>query len=248
MDHYAFDRRWQRAARPAGTRLMVIDDLADRPHECDLLLDQNLGRELGDYNGLVPDHCICLVGPRYVLLRPEFVVARPHALARRAEQALRQLLITMGGVDRTDATSFVLRALREAPLPEDLRISVVMGSAAPALQRVRLLAQDMPWPTEVAVDVTDMAARMAAADLCISAGGGTTWERLFLQLPSFVTSIAENQEDYLRFLERRNLVAYFQRSTELIDLIATGAFRKLSLDAGVEYGTPNVVERLCRFN
>lgn len=172
MDHYAFDWRWQRAAQPPGTKLMVIDDLADRRHECDLLLDQNLGHAIDDYNGLVPDHCTRLVGPGYVLLRPEFVAARAHALARRAGQGLRQLLITMGGVDKTDATSSVLRALREAPLPEDLRISVVMGSTAPALQQVRVLAQGMPWPTEVAVDVTDMAMRMAAADLCISAGGG----------------------------------------------------------------------------
>ena len=96
------------------------------------------------------------------------------------------------------------------PLPEDLRISVVMGSTAPALQQVRVLAQGMPWPTEVAVDVTDMAMRMAAADLCISAGGGTTWERQFLQLPSLVIPIAENQVDYLKLLERKNLVNLFQ--------------------------------------
>ncbi len=193
LDHYAFDARWQSAVRTRGTRLLVIDDLADRPHDCDLLLDQNLGRSAGDYDGLVPDRCIRLIGPQYALLRPEFAEARTGAIARRAGRGLRHLLITMGGIDRADATSAVLRALRAASLPEDLRITVVMGAHAPALERVRALAQDMPRPAEVVVDVSDMAARMAAADLAIGAAGATTWERCALGLPAILVRIADNQ-------------------------------------------------------
>ena len=102
-------------------------------------------------------------------------------------------MISMGGIDAVDATSTVLGALRDAPLPTDLRISVIMGARAPALEQVRALAQTMPRPTEVAVDVDDMAARMAAADLAIGAGGGTTWERCCLGLPSIIVETAENQ-------------------------------------------------------
>ena len=85
IDHYAFDARWQRATCPAGTKLMVIDDLADRPHVCDLLLDQNLGHDPRNYDGLVPDDCTRLIGPSYALLRPEFAEARGEALARAGE-------------------------------------------------------------------------------------------------------------------------------------------------------------------
>lgn len=193
MDHYAFDARWQRAARPLSTKLMVIDDLADRPHDCDLLLDQNLGHDATDYAGLVPEDCTCLTGPQFALLRPEFAEARAAALSARSGRGLKNLLITMGGVDSVDATSAVLQALRTASLPDELRISVIMGSGAPALGRVQRLAQDMPWPTEVAVDVTDMATRMAHADLAIGAGGGTTWERCCLGLPSIIVETAGNQ-------------------------------------------------------
>jgi UDP-2,4-diacetamido-2,4,6-trideoxy-beta-L-altropyranose hydrolase len=203
VDHYALDARWQRAARPAGTRLMAIDDLADRPHECDLLLDQNLGHEAGDYDGLVPAACTRLVGPRYALLRPEFAEMRAAALARRAEgRGLRHLLVTMGGVDRADATSAVLTALLAAPLPADCRITVVMGGQAPALERVRALAARMPWPTEVAVDVPDMADRMAEADLAIGAGGATTWERCALGLPGITVETADNQAGIAAALAR----------------------------------------------
>ena len=193
MDHYAFDASWQEVALPRGTRLMVIDDQADRPHRSDLLLDQNLGRNVHDYDGLVPDDCTRLIGPQFALLRPEFAERRARALVARGGRGLRHLLITMGGMDPQDATSGILVALKAAPLPRDLRITVIMGGKAPALRRVRKLAADMPWMTEVVVDVSDMAARMEAADLAIGAGGATTWERSALGLPSIIVQIAENQ-------------------------------------------------------
>jgi len=193
MDHYAFDARWQNAACPENTRLMVIDDLSDRPHVCDLLLDQNLGHETHDYDGLVPEACMRLTGPHHALLRPEFGEVRAGALAAREERELKRLMISMGGVDAVDATSVVLSALRDASLPKGLEISVIMGGQAPALEKVRALARDMPCPTEVVVDVGDMAVRMADADLAIGAGGSTTWERCALGLPSIIVETADNQ-------------------------------------------------------
>lgn len=193
LDHYAFDARWQQAALTNGTKLMVIDDLADRSHVCDLLLDQNLGRKPSDYDGLISANTKCLIGPSYALLRPEFAALRAQALADRAGRRVKEVLIAMGGVDASDATSAVLTALRDAPLPQDLRITVVMGGNAPALACVEALAATMPWATQVVVDVPDIAARMASADLAIGAAGSTTWERCCLGLPSVIVQIADNQ-------------------------------------------------------
>lgn len=193
MDHYAFDARWQKIACPPETRLMVIDDLADRPHVCDVLLDQNLGHEAANYKGLVPETCIFLMGPHYALLRTEFAEVRAEAVAARVDRQLKHLMISMGGSDAEDATSAVLNALREAILPKNLHISVIMGRRAPSLEKVRALAKTMTVRTEVAVDVDDMAKRMAAADLAIGAGGATTWERCCLGLPSIIVEIADNQ-------------------------------------------------------
>ena len=193
IDHYAFDSQWQRAARPEGTKLMVIDDLADRPHACDMLLDQNFGRIRSDYDSLVSEACVRLIGPQYALLRSEFADARARTLKTRTRRNLRHLLVTMGGVDPRDATSLVLQTLSKAILPKALRITVIMGSNAPALEQVRTLAKGMPRSTEVAVDVTDMAARMASADLAIGAAGSTTWERCALGLPTIIVQIADNQ-------------------------------------------------------
>jgi UDP-2,4-diacetamido-2,4,6-trideoxy-beta-L-altropyranose hydrolase len=193
VDHYALDSRWERALRRVCHHLMVIDDLADREHDCDLLLDQNLGRKVEDYADLVSTSCKVLVGPKYALLHPEFAARRAYSLQRRQQPVLKQVLITMGGVDQPNATGQVLQALKGCTLPQDCRISVVMGLQAPWLQQVRAQAQDMPWPTEVLVNISDMAQRMADSDLAIGAAGSTSWERCCLGLPALLVVLADNQ-------------------------------------------------------
>lgn len=207
VDHYALDARWERALRPSCLRLLVIDDIADRPHDCDLLLDQNLGRQPEDYEKLVPAPCLILAGPRYALLRSEFAALRPYSLQRRqAQPAVRQLLITMGGVDQPNATGQVLQALRTCALPADCRITVVMGLTAPWLQNVRELAAQMLWPTVVVVNVNDMAQRMADSDLAIGAAGSTSWERCCLGLPTLMVVLADNQRGIASALKQTGAV------------------------------------------
>ena len=193
VDHYALDRRWETALQPHYQHLLVIDDLADRAHVCDLLLDQNLGREAPDYADLVPKHCSVLTGPKYALLRPEFAALREYSLQRRRQPQLRNILITMGGVDQPNATGQVLGALKSCPLPNDCRVSVVMGLQAPWLKQVRAAAAEMPWPTEVLVNISDMAQRMADCDIAIGAAGSTSWERCCLGVPTLMVVLAENQ-------------------------------------------------------
>jgi len=206
VDHYAIDTRWEQALQGRYKKLMVIDDLADRPHACDLLLDQNLGREPGDYEALVPAHCQRLIGPQYALLRPEFADLREYSLKRRQKPELKRLLITMGGVDQPNATSKVLEALKACPLPFDCQITVVMGASAPWLEQVRSLAATMPWTTTVRVNISDMAQVMADSDLAIGAAGSTSWERCCLGLPTLLIVLAENQREAAHFLENQQAV------------------------------------------
>lgn len=202
VDHYALDQRWEVALAAHCHKLLVIDDLADRPHHCNLLLDQNLGREPQDYATLVPTHCQVLTGPQYALLRPEFAALRPYSLRRRQVQpTLRQLLITMGGVDQSNATLQVLQALKTCSLPAECCIAVVMGLTAPWMQSVREMSVQMPWPTEVVVNTNDMAQRMADSDLAIGAAGGTSWERCCLGLPTLMVVLAQNQQFGARALD-----------------------------------------------
>jgi UDP-2,4-diacetamido-2,4,6-trideoxy-beta-L-altropyranose hydrolase len=193
VDYYALDARWEQVLKAHCKKLLVIDDLADRPHVCDVLLDQNLGREATDYASLVPEHCIVLAGPRFALLRPEFAALREYSLQRRKMATIKHLLITMGGVDKDNATGQVLNALNNCNLPPDLRITVVMGPHAPWFAQVQAQAAQMPWPTKVLVGVDNMAQLMAESDLAIGAAGSTSWERCCLGLATIQIALAQNQ-------------------------------------------------------
>lgn len=194
VDHYDLDATWESAVASDSCKVMVIDDLADRPHVCDMLLDQNLGRNPGDYRDLLPDGCIKLIGPKYALLRPEFAYQRAASLKRREEASLQRILISMGGMDADNFTEAVLDHLATfTTLPRELRLTVVMGRQAPYLDDVRQRARTMPWPTEVCVDVSNMATLMQRADLAIGAAGSTSWERCCLGLPTLMFVLADNQ-------------------------------------------------------
>lgn len=202
VDHYALDSRWESAVHSACRRLMVIDDLADRDHLCDLLLDQNLGRSAQDYVLRVPPACQILAGTQFTLLRSQFSEKRAYSLKRRFPPALKNILVTMGGVDQHNATQQVLAALSECALPQGCTVTVVMGSQAPWLEQVRDFAAGMLCATEVLVNISDMAQRMADSDLAIGAAGSTAWERCCLGLPSLMVVLADNQQSAAMALER----------------------------------------------
>lgn len=201
VDHYALGAEWEKTVAPAVGSIMVIDDLANRAHECELLLDQNLGRLASDYDGLVPVACQRLIGPGYALLRPEFAQLREQSLQRRKEPEMKRILISLGGVDRTNVTGHVLAALAESSLPVTTELDIIMGATAPYLDQVRAQIARLPFKATVSVSVTDMAERMCLADLSIGAAGGTSWERCCLGLPVVLMIQAENQVAGAKALE-----------------------------------------------
>lgn len=190
VDHYGLDATWERCMRPFAKRIFVIDDLADRQHDCDALLDQNLYVETTRrYDGLVPAHCAVFLGPAYALLREEFHAIRPKTRVR--DGRVRRILVFFGGGDPTNETAKALEALRLLGRT-DIAVDVVVGSANPHREAVRTLCGQMP-NTAYHCQVDNMAELMVAADLAVGAGGSTTWERCYLGLPTLTVVTAENQ-------------------------------------------------------
>lgn len=206
VDHYAIDQVWQKALKPYYQKLMVIDDLGDREHICDLLLDQNFGSTREKYQNLVPTNCCILAGSDYTLLRPEFAQWRDYSLKRRQQPVLKNLLINLGGVDADNYTGKVLNVIRDSTLPKDIQIKVVMGALAPHLEEVKKIANRMPFETIMLIDVNNMAEVMANSDLAIGAAGSTTWERCCLGLPAIQLVIAENQRLIANALVKENVI------------------------------------------
>lgn len=195
VDHYALDTQWESRMRACCRHVLVIDDLADRAHDCDLLLDQTYSRRPEDYRSLVPAAAQLLCGSANALLRADFAAQREASLTRRAAQPypLKHILVSMGGVDADNATAQVLRGLAATPGAGALAVTVIMGGQAPWLTEVQQLSQALTLDVAVRVDVSDMASVMAQADLAIGAAGATAWERCCLGLPTLMAVLADNQ-------------------------------------------------------
>lgn len=190
VDHYILDATWERMLRPYARKIMVIDDLANRQHDCDLLLDQNYYCDLEQrYKGLVPELCITLLGPTYVLLRREFAEARKQLRAR--DGIIRRILVFLGGSDPANITGRILDVLRQLSLSE-ITIDVVVGISNPHRHLIQGLCSEMN-NAQYYCQVSNMAELIANADIAIGAGGATTWERCVLGLPSLTLVFADNQ-------------------------------------------------------
>lgn len=195
VDNYALDIAWEREMRSFTDKIFVIDDLANRVHDCDILLDQNFYVDKEErYCGLVPQNCKLLLGPRHALLREEFYEARKRL--RKRGGTLRHILVFYGGSDLTNETMKALNALRVFHETQPgITVDVIAGASNPHKQEIKAFCEALDVRTWLRyhVQVDNMADYMARADLMLGAGGATTWERCFLELPAIVTAIAENQ-------------------------------------------------------
>ncbi|GAB6039337.1 UDP-2,4-diacetamido-2,4,6-trideoxy-beta-L-altropyranose hydrolase [Endothiovibrio diazotrophicus] len=201
VDHYRLDASWERSVRGRVERLLAIDDLADRDHACDLLLDQNLYEAPETrYAGRLPAGCRPLLGPAHALLRPDFL--RERRARRRRDGRVRRIQLFFGGTDPTDETTKALRALQGL---EGVALEVVAGAANPYLDALRRLCAEHP-AAELAVQVKDMARRMGAADLALGAVGASYLERCAVGLPTVAVITAENQREVAGVLARRGAI------------------------------------------
>ncbi|MBM7572156.1 UDP-2,4-diacetamido-2,4,6-trideoxy-beta-L-altropyranose hydrolase [Aquibacillus albus] len=188
IDHYAIDHRWEDEIRPFVDNIMVIDDLADRKHNCDLLLDQNyyINKERR-YIGLVPSRCKTLLGPQYALLRDEFRQKTP-----RIRRELNRILVFMGGSDPTNETSKVIEGFLKLN-NNSIELDVVVGKINRNARNIRKICESNS-NIRYYSNVSYISELMLKADLAFGAGGSTTWERCSLGLPTAVMTIAHNQE------------------------------------------------------
>ena len=200
VDHYALDEQWQKRLKPCYEKLMVIDDLADKFFDCDVLLNQNLGVQIEDYKNKIRNNCKLLLGCNYALLRPEFSNLREWALEKRKNTiAINNILITMGGNDNENITYDILQQL-----DGKYNITVVLGGSP--VHKDMIIDYAEGKNIKVIVDADNIAELMFEADLAIGAGGSTSWERCCLGLPTLLYIAADNQRLIAENLEKMGSV------------------------------------------
>ena len=201
VDHYGRDIAFERRCRPWAAAILAIDDLADRRHHADVLVDQTHGRKDSDYRALIGPDCRLLLGARFALLRPQFRAQRRRALTRRETSAPAQrLLVSFGATDSAGVTALALQAVAEGS--PALSVDVIVGPGTRNLDEIRQIAASISPAASVHRSVGDMASLMTEADFAVGACGGTSWERCCLGLPTLVVVTADNQR-----LIARNLAA-----------------------------------------
>lgn len=191
VDHYAVDVSWEHLVKSlTNIKIMAIDGLANRSHDCDLLLDQTYSLDgIARWNDLIPSYCKLLSGAKYALLRPEFIKVK-NSLRQRTG-LVKRILIAFGGVDEINATCTALEAVISSN-HNDIFIDVVIGKDNPHISQLKALCDKLAY-VELHIQTSNIAELMAAADLSIGAGGTMVWERCYLGLPTLLISIAENQ-------------------------------------------------------
>ena len=221
--------KWENEIQPYVKNIMVIDDLANRRHNCDILLDQNWFEDMVTrYDGLVPAACTKLLGPKFALLRPEFLEARKKIKPRMG--SVNRIFVFFGGIDPYNLTMMTLRALSEPELAH-LEIDVVIGENNPHRDKIQKMAESREL-THLHIQVDDIAAIMAKADLAIGAGGVNTWERICLDLFSIVITTANNQVNTIKDLSDQKYIKYLGKMQEVDQDIISTHIKRYGYNAG----------------
>lgn len=222
IDHYGIDEKWEKKLRVYVEKIIVIDDLANRRHDCDLLIEQNLYRNMDRcYEKLIPPKCIRLLGPKYALLRSEFKKFRKKL---KRKNTLRRLLISFGGSDLTNETSKALYAIKFLNLK--CKIDVVVGNANKNKNSIKNLCDNIP-STSFYFQIDNIAELMANADLAIGGGGSMALERCCVGLPAIVSILSENQRKFTEEVARIGCVINLGQANNLTSDDYANALRNI---------------------
>lgn len=227
VDSYALNEQWELMLRPYCREIMVIDDLANRRHDCDILLDQNfyLNKDVR-YAGLVPEHCKMLLGPEHALLREEFYEAKKHL--RKRDGNIKNILVFYGGSDLTNETEKAIKALVQLHYEGySFTADIITGVSNFCREKIEKICSKYQF-IHYYCQVSNMAEFMNKADLMLGAGGSTTWERLYMELPALVTAVAENQIQGCEDCSQAGLIDYIGESEKVtVDVIVNALLAQL---------------------
>lgn len=259
VDHFEFDATWEKVVRPFTKRLFVIDDLANRSHECDMLLDQTYDLDQTRYQRLLPAECRKLFGSSYVLLQPEFTVARAKIAKKEPNFKAPTIHVYFGGANSDAQTLRYSRLLvQNFPL---IRLHIIVHQDSSALDALVNLQKDYPGRIVWKKGVENMAEEMVGCDLAFGSPGITTWERACLGLPSAYLAVHVNQVEILQALAEKGFCRFFGLAGPtdektvvenfahfLKDLSALGQMRHLTMSAVDGLGSKRVVSALLNGN
>ena len=202
VDNYQLSKKWETDVKPFVHKLIVIDDLSNRSHNCDLLIDQNLHTKVnGLYKGLIPSNCIKLIGPKFSMIRKEFRMMRKSVKPRTFP--IKKILVSFGGSDIENQTSVALNSIKK--MNGKINVDVVVGKANKCKKTLKIFCNKNKHFTYYE-QIDNIADLMLSSDLSIGSSGSTTWERCCLGLPAIVSISSNDQRDIANSLSRKKCI------------------------------------------
>ena len=227
VDHYAFDERWHGAVcQSLDCKLLVIDDLADRTLDADVVLDQNWdSNHEGKYIGRLRQDPVWLSGPTFALLDKAY----RDTLTYQFQDEVKSIGIFMGGTDLEGASLKALYACRKSGFLGPVEVATI--SANPYLPSLRNYCAHS-FNTILTIDEPNLAPFFFRHDLHIGAGGSATWERCYMGVPTIAMVLAENQRIVLEPLRGMDVLEVAEEFNEefqkqISALIANPALRRV---------------------
>ena len=199
VDHYSLDEKWEKCIYNYTEKLMVIDDLANRKHYCDILLDHNYYfNATSRYDLLLSNSTMKLLGPDFALLKDDF-------FDRSSDYNDNIILITFGGSDPTNETLRIIEILSDKFKEKNFKI--VVGANNLQKDKIRCLVQRHK-NMKYLFNIDNMAEEMRHVNFVIGAGGVSALERIALGIPAIVITVAENQIEIAENLALSNTIKY----------------------------------------
>lgn len=217
IDHYNLGINWEKEVRKKIKNIIVIDDLANRNHDCLFLLDSTFDRKNVDYLDKVGGDTNILTGSKFCILREEFYLLRAEAINKRLmTKEIGSILLNFGGVDPFMHTILAYRLIRE--INTRITIIIIISKACTSLDKILKISNTDVF-VDLHIDTDDVANIMLNADLSIGALGTTSWERCCLGLPSIALLSADNQKHNANLLDKNNAIILSNENILKEDLV-----------------------------
>ena len=221
VDNYGLSEKWETTLKSIVDKIVVIDDFSNRSHNCNLFIDQNLHTSKKKINKKIPKNCKKLLGPKYALLRKEFILSRK--IVKKRSGKINRILISFGGSDEKNQTLKVIKKI----VDEKINVDVIVGEPNKNKTKIKKICSRMENFTYYQ-QPKNIAKIMKKADLAIGAGGIITWERCCLGLPSIVAIVSKNQEDATNAVSKKGCLINLGRVEQLTSEDYLNAIRNLN--------------------
>jgi len=191
VDHYNLDYNWERMLKPLTKSILVIDDLANRKHECSFLLDQTPVRTSRDYTNLVEFNTLLLIGPEYTILHPDFAIYRNKKIKNPVSS--KNILVGMGGLDSNNLIPKIVTFLEQKPELAQYEINVVISSMATQIRLLEKIIKSSSLRIHLNIEAQNFVQLLATSEFAICAGGLMSLELACLGVPAIILPLNEIQ-------------------------------------------------------